>query len=427
MKILKSVCFCAAVLLALSSCSKDEGGSKSIVLTFGSHQSGLPTTGIVQSMAKDFEAETGIKIDIQVSPDGQWRDLIKLKLDSGEATDIFCIDTPVNLASSLHVEQYCVPLTDEEWVSRMDPNVIPAVSVGDDVYGITFAGKKMYMYIYNKDLFAKAGASIPTNYEELKETCEKLLAIGVTPIYEGTTNSWHQVLPLFETAGLYLEKDPDLYEKLNANEIDLDDIPDLLEIIRELKECAELGYFGEDYLSNSVSSAKLAFAEEKAAMFISETAWIQEVKSDFPEFDTSKAGIFVMPWGGNQVIGVNPASNAYFINKDCKHIQEAKSFFGYIAQHDKLVERFEGETRLSELCWPEIEGRYSEEHQAFLDSYPKAPVVQIAVNYIDSQWMDIGQDLEAMFAGGLTPEGVLEAMMKRRTEQALLQRDPGWQ
>ena len=426
MKILSSVCFCALSLLSLSGCSKG-GGAKPITLTFGSHQSGLPTTGIVQQMAKEFEAETGIKVDIQISPDAQWRDLIKVKLDSGEATDIFCADTPVSLASSLHVEQYCVPLTDEEWVSRMDPNVIPAVSVGDEVYGITFAGKKMYLYVYNKELFAKAGATVPTNYEELKETCEKLLSIGVIPIYEATTNGWHQVLPLFETAGLYLEKDPDLYEKLNANEIDLDSIPDLLEIIRELKECAELGYFGKDFLSNSVESAKLAFVEEKTAMFISETAWIEETKGDYPQFDTSKAGIFVMPWGGNQVIGVNPASNAYFINKNCKHIEEAKLFFTYIARHENLLRRFEGETRLSELCWPEIPGRYSDENQAFLDSYPKAPVVQIAVNYIDSQWMDIGKDLEAMYVGSLTPEGVLETIMKRRTQQALLQRDPAWQ
>ena len=37
-----------------------------------------------------------------------------------------------------------------------------------------------------------------------------------------------------------------IYDKLNANEVDLDEIPHLLTIIKQLKECAEAGYFGDD-------------------------------------------------------------------------------------------------------------------------------------------------------------------------------------
>ena len=51
-----------------SSSGESSGGGKNITLTFGSHQSGLPTSGIVQSLAKEFEAETGIKVDFQISP-----------------------------------------------------------------------------------------------------------------------------------------------------------------------------------------------------------------------------------------------------------------------------------------------------------------------------------------------------------------------
>lgn len=61
-----------------------------------------------------------------------------------------------------------------------------------------------------------------------------------------------------------------------------------------------------------------------------------------------------------------------------------------------------------------------------LDSLEKANVVQTSVNYIDSQWMDIGKDLEAMYTGASTPEDVLKTIMDRRTEQAELQKDPGW-
>ena len=411
-----------------SSSSSKSAGESSITLTFGSHQSGLPTSGVVQDLAKEFEAETGIKIDFQISPDAQWRDLLKVKLDSGEAPDIFCADAdPLNLVTRVNQEKYCLDVTDEEWVSRMDENVIPSVSYNDTVYGITFPGKKMYFYIYNKEIFESLGLDVPTTYNQFKEVCQQIKDSGITPIYEGTQNGWHQVLPLFETGAMYQENHPDLYEKLNKNEMDLDDVPELLTIIEQLKEFADLGFYGDDYLSNSVENAKEAMANGKVAMFMAEAAWKDEVKADFPDFDINKLGIFAMPWGDNQTIGVNPASNAYFINKNSKNADAALKFFEFLARPENLQKRLDGQPGLSEVCWPEIEGKYSEEDQAYIDSLEKGMVVQAAVKYIDSQWMDIGKDLEAMYTGAITPEEVVQTIIDRRIEQAQLQRDEYWE
>ncbi|MEQ3338232.1 ABC transporter substrate-binding protein [Clostridium butyricum] len=431
-KLLSTVC-CTVIAGSLiagcgsSSSGNASGDNKKVTLTFGSHQSGLPTSGVVQELAKEFENETGIKIDFQVSPDAQWRDLLKVKLDSGEAPDIFCADAdPLNLVTRVNPEKYCQDLSQEEWVSRMDPNVLPSVSYKDKVYGITFPGKKMYFYIYNKEIFEKLGLKIPTTYEEFKNVCQKIKDSGVTPIYEGTQNGWHQVLPLFETAEMYQEKYPDLYEKLNKNEVDLDSIPELSTIISELKEFSDLGYYGENYLSNSVENAKQAMADGKVAMFIAESAWRNEVKADYPDYDISKLGIFAMPWGDNQTIGVNPASNAYFINKNSKHLEEAKKFFDFLAKPENLQKRLDGQPGLSEVCWPEIPTKYSEEDQAYINSLNKGMVMQAGVKYIDSQWMDIGKDLESMYTGAMTPDQVLKTIMDRRKEQAQLQKDPDW-
>lgn len=400
---------------------------KNITITFGSHQSGLPNSGIVQDLAKEFEEETGIKIDFQISPDAQWRDLVKVKLDSGEAPDILCVDTPIGLASSLHMDKYCVDLSDQEWISRMEESAVSAVSADDKTYGITFPGAKMYFYLYNKQIFEDLGLEVPTNYEEFKEVCQAILDSGTTPIYEATTNGWHQVLPLFETGGLWLAQDADMYDKLNANEIGLDEVTSLKTIIEQLDECAKLGYYGDDYLSNAVENAKEAIATGKCAMFIAELGWRGEVDNDYPDFNAAEnLGAFVMPWGDNQVIGVNPASNAYFINKESKYVEEAKQFFDFLARPENLQKRLDGQPELSALCWPEVTSKYSEEDQAFIDSLEKANVVQTSVNYIDSQWMDVGKDLEAMYTGAYTPDDVLQTIIDRRNEQAELQRDPSW-
>lgn len=410
-----------------SGSSSTSSNSGSVTLTFGSHQSGLPTSGIVQELAKEFEEETGIKVDFQISPDAQWRDLLKVKLDSGEAPDIFCADAdPLNLVTRVNPEKYCLDVTDQEWVSRMDENVLPSVSYDDSVYGITFPGKKMYFYVYNKEIFENLGLEIPTTYNEFKDVCQKIKDSGLTPIYEATQNGWHQVLPLFETGGMYQENHSDLYEKLNTNEMDLDDIPELLTIIEQLKEFADLGFYGDNFLSNSVENAKEAMANGEVAMFMAEAAWRDEVKADYPDFDISKLGIFAMPWGDNQTIGVNPASNAYFINKNSKNVDAALQFFEFLARPENLQKRLDGQPGLSEVCWPEIQGKYSEEDQAYIDSLDKGMVVQVGVKYIDSQWMDVGKDLEAMYTGAYTPEEVLQTIIDRRTEQAELQKDEYW-
>lgn len=407
-----------------SSASDNEGN---ITLTFGSHQSGLPTSGVVQDLAKEFEEETGIKVDFQISPDAQWRDLLKVKLDSGEAPDIFCADAdPLNLVTRVNPEKNVLEVTNEEWVSRMDKNVIPSISYNDKVYGITFPGKKMYFYIYNKEIFEKLGLKVPTTYEEFKNVCQKIKDSGITPIYEGTQNGWHQVLPLFETGAMYQAKHKDLYEKLNKNEMDLDSVPELLTIIKQLKEFSDLGFYGDDYLSNSVENAKEAMAKGEVAMFIAESAWRNEVKSDFPDFDITKLGMFTMPWGDNQTIGVNPASNAYFINKNGKNVDAALKFFEFLARPESLQKRLDGQPGLSEVCWPEIKSKYSEEDQKYIDSLEKGMVVQAGVKYIDSQWMEIGKDLESMYTGAITPEEVLKIIIDRRTEQAGLQKDEYW-
>lgn len=426
-------CVTAGMLAGCSGNAASSAGTASskgsgVTLTFGSHQSGLPTSGIVQDLAKEFEKETGIKVDFQISPDDQWRDLLKVKETSGEAPDIFCADTTNSLASAINPEKYCTDLSDQEWVNRLDKDVLPAVTVNKKVYGITFPGKKMYFYVYNKDIFEKCGiTAVPTTFEELKAACAKIKEKmpEVTPIYEGTTDGWHQVLPIAENAGLYLKEDPNLFEELNTNKKKLSDIPKMKTILNQMKELADLGYFGTDYLSNSTSDAKEAMATGKAAMYIEESAYRNQILADYPNTKT-QYGIFVQPWGDNQTIGVNPASNAYFINKDSEHIEEAKKFFDFLARPENLQKRLDGQPSLSEICWPEIKGKYSEEDQKYIDSHETATVLQIGATYVDEQFMDIGKDIESMFSNAMDADQVIKAADERRQKQAGLQNDPAF-
>ncbi len=396
-------------------------------ITFGSHQSGIPTSGVLQELADEFEAETGIKVDFQITPDDQWRDLLKTKLDSGEAYDIMCVDAdPLSLYSRINPEQNCVDLSSEEWVSRMDENVIPDVSYKGVVYGMQIPGTRVSGIIYNKEIFEQLSLEIPHTYEEWKNVCQVIKDSGLTPIYEANSNGWHQVLPLFETGPYYASLYDNLYEKLNNNEMKISDVKELRVILDQMMEFANLGFYEEDFISQSVEGGVDVIGTGKAAMMYNTTSWIGEVVAAYPEMD-GKLGIFCPPWADSQVIGVNPTNNAYFINQNRKYVEEAKAFLEFLAKPENLKKRLDKDVTLTSTCWPEIPSKETNEDvKAFLDSMPQGVVMQVGVSYIDPQWMDVGKDIDAMYTGTMTADQVFQNIEDRRTEQAELQQNPAW-
>jgi raffinose/stachyose/melibiose transport system substrate-binding protein len=423
MRTVRSLIALGAMLLAAAVAGAQ---GKAVTLTFGTHQSGLPVSGIVQKLGADFEKETGIKIDFQIVPDAQWRDLLKAKIQAGEAPDIFCSDAdPLSLYDRVRPDTSCVDLSKQEFVKRMAPSVLPAISYKGKVYGITFPGEKIWVYFYNKDLFAKLGLKAPTNYAEFKAISAKIAAAGIVPVYEALQNGWHQVLPLFESGPLYQTTNPALYDKLNANTFNIKDIPQLNTIISQLKEFADLGYYGKDFMSNSIEGDYKAIAEGKAGMVLEGIGWGTQAETDYPDLK-GKLGIFVMPWGDNRIIGINPASNAYFGNVKSKKQKEILQFFAFLARHDNLQKRSDGDPQALAMCWPEIATKYPKDYADYLGKLKRGTVMQAAVKYVDSQWMDVGKDLEAMYAGASTVDQVMQTISQRRDEQAKLQKDPAW-
>ena len=403
-----------------------EVAKSDVTLTFGAHQSGMPTSGIVQKLAEEFEAETGIKVDFQITPDDQWRDLLKAKLDSGEAYDIMCVDAdPLSLYSRINPEENCVDLSNEEWASRIDPIVVPGLSYNDKLYGIQFNGTRISTTFYNKEVFERLNLEVPTTFEEFKVVCDAILESGMTPLYEACQNGWHQVLPLFETGSYYASLYDGLYDKLNKNEMEISDVKEMGQILEQMKEIADAGYLGADYMSQSVEGAAEAFGTEQVAMYYDANGWLADFLGTYPEME-EKIGVFSFPWADNQTVSVNPTNNAYFINNKSKNIEECKKFFEFLARPENLQKRLD-EGGIASVCWPEIPSNENPIFVEYMDSLPQGMVMQVGVSYIDPQWMDVGKDIDAMYAGTMAPAEVFANIAKRRTEQAELQKDPAWQ
>jgi hypothetical protein len=135
----------------------DEGA---VTLTYMASQGWIKDAEL--ELAKKFEEETGIHVDYQIIPADQYFSVLKTKLNSGEATDIFGGQSgKTDLQVQYDVEKNAVDLSGEEWVARHDPLSLEMVSLNGKVYGAEIwdtIASNYFIVVYNKDIFADARA-----------------------------------------------------------------------------------------------------------------------------------------------------------------------------------------------------------------------------------------------------------------------------
>lgn len=382
-------------------------------------------------LAKKFEAETGVQVDFQIIPSDQYFNVLETKLQTGgEGIDIFGGQSgKTDIKVQLNVEKNAVPLTDQEWVKRMDPLSTEQVSLDGVTYGLTawdtVGGS--WVIVYNKKIFADHGLSVPTNYAEFEVACQTLLDAGITPIYEPVADGWHHVLWFMEMGPAYEAANPGLADALNANQATFASDPTMLTALTQLKEMYDKGYFGVDALSNEFANTEAAMASGEYAMTLNRFGLPSIMHEAYPDVAEENFGFFLIPLVDNQIWNVNPAAPSKFIYSGSKNVEAAKAYFEFLTRPENLQFMLDNEAQFTMLNFEGITAELSPDQQAFFDTYTEqGTVYQTAVNYANPQWMDVGQDLTAMFTDAMTPEEVLESIDQRRTEIATTAGDEAW-
>jgi raffinose/stachyose/melibiose transport system substrate-binding protein len=381
-------------------------------------------------LGKKFEEESGIHVDYQIVPSDQYFNVLTTKLNSGEGTDIFGGQSgKTDIKLQLNVEKNAVPLTDEEWIERMNPLSVEQVSLDNVVYGLTIWDTLggSWVLVYNKDIFSQNGLAVPTTYAEFKTVCQTLKDAGVTPIYEPVADGWHHVLWFPEIGPAYEAATPGLTESLNTNKTKFADDPTTLLALTQLKEIYDLGYFGSDALSNEFANTESAMASGKYAMTLNRLGLPGQIEQADPAVKADKFGFFLIPLADNQIWNVNPAGPSKFIYSGSKNIDAARAYFEFLTRQENLQYLLDNEPQFTLLNFEGVKYELTADQQAFIDTYTQqGTVLQTAVNYVNPQWMDIGQDLTAMFTGAATPADVLASIDQRRTDMATTADDPAW-
>lgn len=380
-------------------------------------------------LGEKFTEETGIKIDYQIIPSDQYSNLLLTKLNTGECTDLFGSQAgQFDIVSQLNIEKNAIDLSDQEWVSRLDPLAAVEVSVNGKVYGQPIQDTSaVWALAYNKNIFADLGLSPPTTYAEFKNVCDTILASGVTPIYECVSDGWHHTL-WFPELGPAIEKaEPGTMDKLNNNETTFAESKTAAQIIEQIKDMVDSGYWGDNYMDNAFSDAAKNIAGGSYAMFLANQGFPGEVAAIDSSFSPDDIGYFPMPLADNQILNINPVCPTRFVYSGSANSAAAKQYLEFLARPENLQYMIDNVPKYNTLPISGAKDKYSDNIRAFYDSYPEhGTVYQTAVKYVNPQWMEIGKEVTNVILGQTDTQKMLENIDKNRADQAAAVDDPAW-
>ena len=383
-------------------------------------------------LGKQFEEETGIKVDYQIVPADQYYNMLMTKLNSGEGPDIFGGQSgSFDIVSQYNVEKNAVDLSDQAWVDTYDEFAKEQTSVDGKVYGMTYYDVSTdYYVVYNKKIFEENGLEVPTTYAEFEEVCQTLLDNDIVPIYEPCADGWHQTMWFTEIGGKYEELVPGIVDDLNNNKIKFADVPELKEALDQLNDMAQKGYFGDNYLSDEYTDLLMNLGSGEYAMALEKPGQISAIaEASDGKYTEDDFGMFVIPLMDNDVYPQHPCGPSRFVYSGSEHQEEAKQYLEYIASADSVQYMIDNCDKIENL--PFDVGQtpsYSVATQTFLDAAEKeGTVFQDSIKYLNPQWTELTQDIVSMFIGDMTSEDVLNAIDERRATQAEAVGDENWQ
>lgn len=382
------------------------------------------------ALAEKFEEQTGISLDYQIVPAGQYFNLLLTKLNSGECTDLFGSQSgKYDIVSQLNIEENAIDLSNEPWAERFDEFSAAELTANGKLYGVTIYDNTNDFYVvYNRKIFDELSLEEPTTFDEFKTVCEAIKESGTIPFYECIADGWHHVMWFCEIGPRYEELVPGLFDKLNNNEITFSQVQYFSDCINQIVEMAELGYWGDNYLSDTYEGLPRALNEGNYAMTMAKPGTIKEIVQYNPDNCSEEDfGLFLIPTLDNQIYNVHPCGPSRFIYSGSEHVEEAKAFIDFLCQTENLQYMIDNEARFENLPFSGLTPAYSDYTKQFIDSQTKKGVVlQDEIKYLNPQWFDIGLDITAILTGTGTTEEAVRNIDIRRAEQAEANNDANW-
>jgi len=380
-----------------------------VTLTVGASQNWIKD--VDHEIADKFTEQTGIAIDFQVTPDDQYANLIKTKLATNEAPDIIYINCGVSMVS-YQPDKYFMDLGDMEWVPKMKDWAISGSSYNGVLYGFNTWSVDGSGIMYNKQIFDQYNLTEPKNFEELKAICQTLLDNGIQPIYDNAKDQWHCSWWLVELANVAIDANPDFLTQINTGEAGFADNEGLVQALTDYKELYDLGYLGENALSNEWIPGYEVMGTGKAAMILTYSTYQNELAEQYPDSQADTWGMFPLMVGGCNKAALSPGGITRAVNANTKYADQIEQYFTFLTEEENVKTYYEARTDLGEPSVKDIEVRPLHNAYETFTAYNSADETYTTFDGIVMFWSDVvaGQAIQDMLLETVTPQEALAAI-----------------
>lgn len=364
---------------------------------------------IDKELASKYEEESGNKIEWQISPDDQYENVLGSKLSVGEGADIFYIRSGVTI-NKYQPEKYMMDLSDQEWAGRYTDWAKTGTSYEGKVVQFQTWSVDGWGLLYNKAMFEEAGITeVPTDYASLKDACDKILAIGKTPIYESGAAQWHLGVWLSGLTSQEEIDNPGFYAGLNDNSQTVAGHDGLVNALNQMVEMNEAGYFGDDFMANTWEDAPAKMASGDYAMCVTYTTFPAEVEAINPDMTIDSWGMFPIVLNDNSVFGVSAGGIGRCVNKDTEVADAIYEYFEFLSRPENLTAYYDARLDLGPCSFTDIEGNVPAVYNDIIsNSSATALSAEDGILYWDNT--QVGNLMQAMFVGGSSAEDVLQGI-----------------
>ncbi|GKW47112.1 MULTISPECIES: extracellular solute-binding protein [unclassified Planococcus (in: firmicutes)] len=299
---------------------------------------------VVNDIIADYEAENeGVKIDLEVLSNEQYKDKLRVLSTSKELPDVGLTWAAGFLEPYVGGNMFA-PLDDvieSELSDAFVPGTAEAYALDGTTYGLPLELNIVSIY-YNEKMFKDNGIEVPETYEELLEASKAFRDEGIQPIALGNRDSWTGSMWYMYLADRI--GGADTLNKAIDRSGSFED-PALIEAAAEVQNLVDSGAFVDGFNGLADEEAKSMFMSEQAPMYMIAT-W------DLPNFTTNEdvpqefrdsvkyMNFPTVDGQGDMNSFVGGPGVGLFVAEDSDVKEEAKDFSAYFVKEwgEKAVE-----------------------------------------------------------------------------------------
>ena len=362
---------------------------------------------IDKALAEKFKTETTNSVDIQVSPDDQYPNVVKTKLASGDGPDIYMCPTGLQM-DVYFPDKYAADLSNEPWVSQITDFMKPGVTKDGKVVSMSIWGADGWGLMYDSQLLTKYGIKAPTTYTEFTAACDTLKKNGITPLYGIGKATWWLNGWLTANGGAIEKNNVGTFDMMNKGEIKLGVVPEIMTALKNFKELNDKGYFQKDWVAQDWGQADAAMASGKYGFVFAYTAFANEIVTKTPSAGPVEKWLMVPnPIYDNMKVWEIGTGVGHIANKDSKNLDVVKDYFNFLTKPENLQAFYTARADLAASTFKTAKGN---ETAALTSVMAQAtdgifPSIGDSVSYLNGGLA--GQDIQGLMLGSKTPEQVL--------------------